>query len=65
MKENHKYLQMALAMCGVVSDERICDLAISLYREIQKKKGHFALSDAARIQAANEKKYKPKEANND
>lgn len=57
--DKKKYFKMALALTGIVADERTCDMVISVYERLEKLGGEFSVHDAVAIQCENERKYTP------
>jgi len=55
--EKVKYFKTALALVGVTTDERTCNVIILTYERFLKLGADFSVRDAVQIEAQNEKKY--------
>lgn len=58
-EEKIKYFKIALALVGVNTDERTCDVIISTYERLLKLGADFSVHDAVSIKMKNEAKYQP------
>jgi hypothetical protein len=58
-EEKIKYFKIALALVGVNTDERTCDVIISTYERLLKLGADFSVHDAVAIKMQNEAKYQP------
>lgn len=51
--EKTKHLKMALALTGIVADERTCDMLSRRLERLEKLGGDFSVHDAVAIQFEN------------
>lgn len=59
-EEKIGYFKIALALVGVNTDERTCDVIISTYERLLKLGADFSVHDAVAIKMKNEEKYENK-----
>lgn len=55
--EKIKYFKIALALVGVNTDERTCDVVICTYERLLELGADFSVHDAVAIKLQNEEKY--------
>lgn len=55
--ERTKYLKMALALTGIVADERTCDMLLRCIDRLERLGGDFSVHDAVAIQHENKRLF--------
>lgn len=57
ISERANYLKMALALTGIVADERTCDMLLRVLDRLEKLGGDFSVHDAVAIQHENKRLF--------
>lgn len=55
-----QYFRIALGLVGVNTDDRTCEMIISVYERLLRLGGDFTVHDAVALQMKNESKYTQK-----